>query len=143
MAVRLADDLPLLHLDAVLIERVLVNLLENAAKYTPTGAAIELAARTAGGHLQLTVQDQGPGLPKGREEAIFTKFERGAKEGAIPGVGLGLAICRAIVQAHGGTITGDNAPTGGARFTVRLPLGTPPSDDGSTALPATTEPLPS
>jgi two-component system sensor histidine kinase KdpD len=143
VAVRLADGLPLLHLDAVLIERVLVNLLENAAKYTPAGSAIEIAAGVAGDHLQLTLQDHGPGLPKGREEAIFNKFERGAKEGAIPGVGLGLAICRAIVQAHGGTITGDSAPSGGARFTVRLPLGTPPSDDGSAAVNPTSEPLPS
>jgi two-component system sensor histidine kinase KdpD len=137
--VQLADDLPLLHLDAVLIERVLVNLLENAAKYTPAGALIEIGARVDERRLRLTVRDHGAGLPPGREEALFDKFERGHKESAIPGVGLGLAICRAIVQAHGGTITGANHPAGGACFTVALPLGTPPSDDGSAALPATAE----
>jgi two-component system sensor histidine kinase KdpD len=136
--VQLAADLPLLHLDAVLIERVLVNLLENAAKYTPPGSAITLAAQVHGDDVELTVDDQGPGLPAGREEALFQKFERGARESATPGVGLGLAICRAIVQAHGGRIAGQTRPEGGARFTISLPRGEPPRDDGaSTALPAT------
>jgi two-component system sensor histidine kinase KdpD len=134
LRVRLADDLPLLHLDAVLIERVLVNLLENSAKYSPAGSAIEIAARVDAGNAVLTLADQGPGLPKGREEAIFQKFERGERESALPGVGLGLAICRAIVQAHGGTIRGENRPGGGARFVITLPLGEPPQDDGSAAL---------
>ena len=137
LQVRLADDLPLLHLDAVLIERVLVNLLENAAKYTPDGSAIEISARRdpdsdeGSAHALLVLRDHGPGLPKGREEAIFQKFERGAKESATPGVGLGLTICRAIVQAHGGTIQGSNPAGGGACFVIRLPLGDAPQDDGS------------
>ncbi len=130
--VALADDLPLLHLDAVLVERVLVNLLENAAKYTPAGSSIEIAARPMGEQVVITVDDHGPGLPRGREEAIFEKFERGRKESALPGVGLGLAICRAIMQAHGGTIRGETRAEGGARFTLTLPLGQPPAlDDGS------------
>jgi len=129
--VALADDLPLLHLDAVLIERVLVNLLENAVKYTPTGSAIDLQARSHSGVVVLTVDDHGPGLPAGREEAIFEKFERGARESALPGVGLGLAICRAIVQAHGGRIRGETRDDGGARFTIVLPMGQPPLDDGT------------
>lgn len=79
------------------------------------------------------VDDHGPGLPPGREEAIFDKFERGARESATPGVGLGLAICRAIVQAHGGRIRGETRDGGGARFTIVLPLGHPPADDGSTS----------
>jgi len=133
VSVQLPDDLPLLNLDAVLIERVLVNLLENAAKYTPEGSAIEVSAAALADTVQLQVADHGPGLPKGREEAIFEKFERGAKESATPGVGLGLAICRAIVQAHQGTIHGENRASGGARFTLNLPRGTPPSDDGSGA----------
>ena len=135
LQVRLADDLPLLHLDAVLIERVLVNLLENAAKYTPAGSAIEINARREDGseHALLALRDHGPGLPKGREEAIFQKFERGARESATPGVGLGLTICRAIVQAHGGTIHGSNPAGGGACFVIRLPLGNAPQDDGSSA----------
>ncbi len=121
----------MLHLDAVLIERVLVNLLENAAKYTPPGSAIELTGRLQGDSVALMVDDHGPGLPKGREEAIFQKFERGVKESADSGVGLGLAICRAIVQAHGGAIHGESRSGGGARFTVLLPIGEPPRDDGT------------
>jgi two-component system sensor histidine kinase KdpD len=130
--VSLADDLPLLKLDAVLFERVLVNLLENAAKYTPTGSPVTLAAEATPTRVVITVDDEGPGLPPGREEALFDKFERGRKESATPGVGLGLAICRAIVQAHGGTVRGSNrGGSGGARFTVELPRGKPPADDGS------------
>jgi len=135
--VTLADDLPLLHLDAVLFERVLVNLLENAAKYTPAGGAVEITASSSSSTVLIVVDDHGPGLPPGREEALFDKFERGSKEAATPGVGLGLAISRAIVQAHGGTIRGENrpGPSGieGARFTIELPRGMPPADDGSAA----------
>ncbi|WP_374362445.1 two-component system sensor histidine kinase KdpD [Pseudoduganella danionis] len=123
----LPADLPLLRFDAVLIERVLCNLLENAAKYTPAGAQIELSAEVHGTWLQLTVADDGPGLPAGREEAIFEKFTRGERESAKPGVGLGLAICRAIVEAHGGRITAAPSPLGGAAFVLTLPLGSPPA----------------
>jgi len=131
--VHLAPGLPLLHLDAVLFERVLVNLLENAAKYTPAGSAIDIAAHAASGQVVLTVADHGPGLPPGHEERLFKKFERGARESATPGVGLGLAICRAIVQVHGGSIHGRNrpAPEHGAVFTITLPRGNPPGDDGA------------
>lgn len=132
--VNLADDLPLLHLDAVLFERVLVNLLENAAKYTPEGTPISITARAGSGQVVINIDDDGPGLPSGKEASIFEKFERGNKESATPGVGLGLAICRAIVQAHGGAITGSNREEGGARFTITLPQGLPPSDDGSELL---------
>ena len=130
LIVRLAPDLPLLHLDAVLIERVLVNLLENAAKYTPENTPVSIEAHTEGDHVLLTVSDNGPGLPVGRENTIFEKFERGRKEGSTPGVGLGLAICRAIMQAHGGTIRGETRTSGGASFMLTLPRGEPPSDDG-------------
>lgn len=132
--VDLADDLPLLHLDAVLFERVLVNLLENAAKYTPEGTPISINASAGSGQVVIHVDDEGPGLPPGKEASIFEKFERGNKESATPGVGLGLAICRAIVQAHGGAITGANREEGGARFTITLPQGLPPTDDGSELL---------
>jgi two-component system sensor histidine kinase KdpD len=131
---RLARDLPLVRFDAVLVERVLVNLLENASKYTPAGSTVVLGAQVAGSELCVTVSDDGPGLPPGREEAVFQKFTRGEKESATPGVGLGLAICRAIVEAHGGAIRGANRPEGGAVFTFTLPLGTPPE-----AVPATEE----
>jgi two-component system sensor histidine kinase KdpD len=139
--VRLADDLPLLQLDAVLFERVLVNLLENAGKYTPAGSAIEISAVATPGTVTIHVDDQGPGLPPGREEALFEKFERGSKESALPGVGLGLAISRAIVQAHQGTIRATNRPGAagidGARFTIELPRGEPPADDGSASVAPT------
>lgn len=135
--VRLAADLPLLHLDAALFERVLVNLLENAVKYTPPATPVLIAAEPQGDAVRITVDDDGPGLPPGREEAVFEKFERGSKEAATPGVGLGLAICRAIVQAHGGSMRGENRSVdgrmAGARFIIDLPRGEPPQDDGSQA----------
>ncbi|WP_219132721.1 DUF4118 domain-containing protein [Janthinobacterium sp. UMAB-60] len=125
---QLAPDLPLVRYDAVLIERVLCNLLENAAKYTPPGSTITVAAGVHGQFLQVRVADDGPGLPPGREEAIFEKFTRGERESNKPGVGLGLAICRAIVEAHGGTIHAQpHAPGQGAAIVFSLPLGTPPA----------------
>jgi two-component system sensor histidine kinase KdpD len=124
--VDLDSRLPLVQFDAVLIERVLVNLLENAAKYTPTGSTVRLTAVASGRDLLVSVSDDGPGLPKGQEEAIFEKFTRGARESATSGVGLGLAICRAIIEAHKGRISAENQPAGGARFSFTLPLGTPP-----------------
>jgi two-component system sensor histidine kinase KdpD len=126
----LADDLPLVDIDAVLFERVFCNLLENAAKYTEPGSPIDIGAQPSGEQVVITVDDAGPGLPKGKESAIFEMFERGRKESSTPGVGLGLAICRAIVEAHGGKIRGETRPQGGARFTIELPRGTPPSLDG-------------
>ncbi|OEZ58908.1 DUF4118 domain-containing protein [Duganella sp. HH105] len=124
---RLPAGLPLLSYDAVLIERVLCNLLENAAKYTPPGSRIEITAELRGAWIDVIVYDDGPGLPHGREEAVFEKFTRGERESAKPGVGLGLAICRAIVEAHGGKIHAAASPLGGAAFVMTLPLGTPPA----------------
>jgi two-component system sensor histidine kinase KdpD len=126
IAVHLPRDLPLVRIDALLIERVLVNLLENASKYTPPGSTVSLSAQIVGDRLSFSVSDNGPGLPLGREEAVFQKFTRGERESATPGVGLGLAICRAIVESHQGKITAANRPEGGAVFTFTLPLGTPP-----------------
>jgi len=127
--VAMDDDLPPVHIDAVLIERVLINLIENAVKYTPQGTTIKLGATATPDNIELWVADEGPGLPHGHEEAIFSKFMRGKKESSIPGVGLGLAICRAIAKAHGGTILGVTRPEGGARFTLRLPREEPPVID--------------
>jgi len=123
---RLPPELPLLRYDAVLIERVLCNLVENAGKYTPPGSHIVISAELHGAWINILVYDDGPGLPPGREEAIFEKFTRGERESAKPGVGLGLAICRAIVEAHGGRIAAAPSPLGGAGFAISLPLGTPP-----------------
>jgi two-component system, OmpR family, sensor histidine kinase KdpD len=128
--VELPEDLPLLFGDGVLLERVLVNLFENAAKYTPPGTPITLSARLDGEQIQISVTDDGPGLPgagpglpPGDAENLFRKFSRGEKESSAPGVGLGLAICRAIVQAHGGTISASNraSPAHGAVFQWSLP----------------------
>jgi two-component system, OmpR family, sensor histidine kinase KdpD len=120
-------ELPLVEFDAVLIERVLVNLLENATKY---GAPpIVVGARAEPGTLVLSVRDHGPGLPAallGHEQKLFDKFTRGEVESATPGVGLGLAICKAVVSAHGGEIVAANARGGGAEFTVTLPRREPP-----------------
>ncbi|TVT80146.1 two-component system sensor histidine kinase KdpD [Pseudomonas sp. H3(2019)] len=125
--VALEEDLPPVRIDAVLIERILINLIENAVKYTPPGTPISLGASATPENIELWVADEGPGLPLGHEEAIFNKFMRGKKESSIPGVGLGLAICRAIAQAHGGTMLGVTRQEGGARFTLRLPREEPPN----------------
>jgi two-component system sensor histidine kinase KdpD len=124
----LPGDLPVLELDAVLMERVFCNLLENAAKYTPPGSVIEISARVAGSEVEISVCDNGPGLPHGREQAIFEKFTRGQEESNVVGVGLGLAIVRAIVAAHGGRVWANNrSPQTGACFVFTLPVGNPPA----------------
>jgi two-component system sensor histidine kinase KdpD len=118
----LPANLPLVEFDAALIERVLVNLLENAAKY---GAPpIVIGAKVTDDTLVITVRDHGPGLPaalKGREHELFEKFARGEVESATPGVGLGLAICKAVVDAHGGEMSATNTAEGGAEFSITLP----------------------
>lgn len=124
---RIPADLPLVHFDALLIERVLCNLIENATKYTPPGSRIVVGANTTDSYLEVSVSDNGPGLPSGQEEAIFEKFTRGAHESATPGVGLGLAICRAIIEAHGGIIRARDSREGGTCIVFTLPLGTPPA----------------
>ena len=126
IALDMSAPLALIHVDGPLFERVLINLLENAAKYAGSKAQIGIHTRVSPQQLQLEVWDNGPGIPAGQEQAIFDKFARGHKESAIPGVGLGLAICQAIVEVHGGTITAHNRPEGGAGFCVTLPLDTPP-----------------
>ena len=135
----LPGGLPLVRIDAVLIERVLVNLLENAARHTPAGTAVAITAGPAPGGagpakdagaapaLWLEVRDHGPGLPAGRGDALFRKFERGRPEGSVAGVGLGLALVRAIVDAHGGRVEAMDAPGGGACFRIWLPAGRPPA----------------
>ncbi|TDQ83711.1 sensor histidine kinase [Paraburkholderia silvatlantica] len=133
--VKLEEGLPLLQLDAVLMERLFSNLLENAAKYTPADTPLTIAARRVeeGGQpfVRVSIEDNGPGLPPGMGERVFEKFTRGEKESAKPGIGLGLAICRAIVEAHGGTIGAANrvAADGrveGATFWFALPVELPP-----------------
>ncbi len=129
VSVTLAPGLPLVAFDAVLLERVLCNLLENAARYAASGQWIGIDARADGGQLQVAVDDRGPGLAPGSEERLFAKFTRGQAESPRDGVGLGLAICRSIVQAHGGQIQAGANAHGGARFVFTLPLGTPPETE--------------
>lgn len=129
----LPADLPLVEADAVLIERVLVNLLENASKFTPPDATVRVAARSAGDVFRVSVSDSGPGIPQGKEVEIFEKFTRGVRESATAGVGLGLTICKAIVLAHGGTIEARNGESGGAVITFTLPLRKAPDIDSLAA----------
>jgi two-component system sensor histidine kinase KdpD len=116
-------DLPLVSVDGVLLEQVFVNLLENAVRYTPAGSEIDLSARKIGGEVEVRVADRGPGIPSGSEERIFDKFVRGETSSADGrrGVGLGLAICRGIIRAHGGEIQAVSRTGGGAEFIIRLP----------------------
>jgi len=124
--VELRDNVPLVRVDATLIEQVLANLLENAAKYTPAGTAITLTAEERDHEVLVSVLDEGPGLPPGDPEQLFAKFQRGATETAQGGVGLGLAICRAIVHLHGGRIWAERRPEGTA-FHFTLPVETVPA----------------
>jgi len=123
--IMIPGDLPLVPFDPLLIDQVLMNLLDNAQKYTPTDTPLELKAEIREGSLLLELADRGPGLPAGNEKRIFDKFVRGV--GTATGIGLGLTICRAIVEAHGGHIWAENRPGGGAVFRFTLPLeGEPP-----------------
>ncbi|HEY5376843.1 MAG TPA: sensor histidine kinase KdpD [Polyangiaceae bacterium] len=119
--INLAPDLPLVPFDAVLIEQVLVNLLENAVKYTPLGSPLEVSASMRLGGVEVVVADHGPGIPPGEEKRIFDKFYR-VHAASGGGVGLGLAICRGIVMAHGGQLFVENRPGAGAVFRFQLPV---------------------
>jgi len=122
----LPPDLPLVPLDDVLFEQVVFNLVENADKYAPPGAPIDVVAAIEGGELRFDVADRGPGFAAGEEQRVFERFFRGTAGAGRSGVGLGLAVCRGMIEAHGGTITAANRPEGGALLTVRLPLGGAP-----------------
>jgi two-component system sensor histidine kinase KdpD len=131
----LPEDLPLAFGDPLLLEQLVINLLENAARHTPPGTPIAIRAAAVDGALELEVADRGPGLAPGDEARVFEKFQRGVRAGG-GGVGLGLAICRGIATAHGGSIQAENRPGGGALFRLMLPLldgqpdapGAPPAD---------------
>jgi two-component system sensor histidine kinase KdpD len=115
------SDLPLVPFDAILIEQVLINLIENAIKHTPAGSPIDVAARALPGEVEIEVADRGPGVDKPNVERVFEKFYR-VVEGEGGGVGLGLTICRGIVSAHVGRIWVEERPKGGASFRFTLPL---------------------
>ena len=118
---RLPPDLPPVWVDATLIVQLFANLFDNVAKYTPPGTRVSVSAVPVGEFLQVSVEDDGPGLPAGDPARLFDKFQRGSEEGAVVGVGLGLAIAQAIVRAHGGEIEAQRREGGGARFVFTLP----------------------
>jgi two-component system sensor histidine kinase KdpD len=125
--VTLAAELPLVFIDAVLFERVLSNLLENAAKYSPAHTPIVMEGWREDDTWVIAVRNQGEGFPPDKLQRVFELFERGTQESSVPGVGLGLAICRAIVEAHEGRIEASNQPGGGAEVRITLPCGEPPA----------------
>ena len=119
--VRIPEDLPLVAFDPVLVEQVIINVVENAAKYTPADSPIELSAIASGEEVTIEIADRGPGVPEDHKDRVFEKFFR-LRDGEGGGVGLGLAICRAIVSAHGGRIWVSPRSGGGASFQFTLPL---------------------
>lgn len=120
----LADDLPPVAIDGLLVQQVLINLLDNAAKFAPAGTPIDLSVRRNRDALEVEVADRGPGLPTGEEQRIFERFYR-VEGHHRAGSGIGLAICRGIVELHGGVISATNRAGGGACFRFTLPLHPP------------------
>ncbi len=119
--------LPLVPLDSLLVEQVLINLLENAVKHTPPGSPIEINASRSEGAVMVEVADHGPGVPEDQLERIFDKFHQAPSPSSRGGVGLGLTLCRAIISLHHGEITGANRPGGGMTLRFTLPIeGSPP-----------------
>lgn len=129
-----AADLPLIEVDGVLLERVVTNLLDNAAKYTPVTSTISLRGLCSGQSMYLMISDDGPGLPPGDPERLFDTFTRGQKESSVAGVGLGLGLCRTIIAAHGGTISAKPRMPHGVIFEIRLPWKAAPRMDGDELL---------
>jgi two-component system sensor histidine kinase KdpD len=121
VSVEAPADMPLVRVDGVLFEKLLVNLLENGAKHTPLGTQVNVVVTRSSNAIEVRVEDDGPGLPLPITERMFQKFERGSGESATTGSGLGLAICRAIAQLHGITIVARNRPERGAEFVVSIP----------------------
>jgi two-component system sensor histidine kinase KdpD len=126
LTIDIAPDLPLIKMDCGLIEQVFINLLDNAAAYTPPGTPVQVEARVENGNLCVMISDKGPGIPPEDLERIFDKFYR-VPGSATGGTGLGLSISKGLIEAHGGKIIAENSATGGARFTIRIPISaTPP-----------------
>ena len=124
---RLPPELPPVHVDGGLVVQLFGNLFDNLAKYTPPGTHAWVSAANEGACVRVVVEDDGPGLPPGDPQQLFEKFQRGSGEGTVSGAGLGLAICRAIVKAHGGEILARERTGGGARFEFTLPAREPPA----------------
>ena len=125
--VDLPDDLPLIRVDATLIEQALTNLLENCAKHTPPATVVRVRAQRSDGEIVVSVEDYSDGLAEHDVERVFAKFHRGSMEGPGTGLGLGLAICRAIVRLHGGRAWAERVPGGGTAFRFTLAVEQTPS----------------
>ena len=122
LTVNIPADLPLVPMDPVLIGQVLVNIFDNAVKYSPPGAPIDVRALRTGACLELSIADRGIGIPSRELPKVFDKFYRVQHPGKIAGTGLGLSICKGIVESHGGRIKAANRPGGGTVITMELPL---------------------
>ncbi len=126
------EPLPAVWVDGLLIEQLLINLLENAAKYTPAGSLVLISAkRITAAWLEIAIEDNGPGIPENQEQQIFNKFTTFATQQNTYGAGLGLTICRAIVDVHGGSIAARNREVGGARFSFSMPIAQNPEPEPS------------
>jgi two-component system sensor histidine kinase KdpD len=126
LKIQIEQGLPLVKADLTLIEQVLVNILDNAAKHSPPGSKISLYSRREGDSLRVAIADQGAGIPEGDRERIFDKFYRIYSPHQVSGTGLGLSICKGIVEAHGGRIWVETRPGGGSVFVFTLPLNESP-----------------
>ncbi len=122
LRMNLQPGIPHVNMDVDMIRRVLINLLENAVKYTRSGDWIAVSAKRIGDHLQVVVQDSGPGISANDRERIFQKFTRLQRDGRSKGLGLGLAFCRLAVEAHGGKIWVESEEGRGSTFTFTLPI---------------------
>jgi two-component system sensor histidine kinase KdpD len=120
------EDLPPVELDYMMIDQVMTNLIENALRYTPAGSPLEITASATAKELFLSVADRGPGIPSSDLERIFDKFyrvmDRTRGTNTAGGTGVGLSVCRGLIEAHGGRIWAANRPGGGAIFRFTLPL---------------------
>jgi two-component system sensor histidine kinase KdpD len=122
VVVDLADNLPLVPLDFVLAGQVLINVIDNALKYSPASSPIKIRAQTRGRFLEVSVADRGVGIPPEDLERVFDKFYRVQRPDNVSGTGLGLSISKGIVEAHGGSIRAENRSGGGTIVTIKLPL---------------------
>jgi len=127
------EGLPMIRADFVLLTQALSNVMDNALRYAPEDSTVTVAAAAVGDFVEITVEDEGPGIPEADLEHVFEKFYRVQRGDRTSGTGLGLAICRGIADAHGGRVWAERGARGGARITLRLPSGTPPPVPGDAA----------